>query len=80
LPTAPGLEGLQQILSLLQDEQSSLPQLREARDVFEKTYLVELMRRTGGNVTMASRVAGRNRTDFYELLRRHQLSASDFKE
>jgi two-component system response regulator GlrR len=79
-PVSPGLEGLQQILSLLQDEQSSLPQLREARDVFEKTYLVELMRRTGGNVTMASRVAGRNRTDFYELLRRHQLSASDFKE
>jgi two-component system response regulator GlrR len=80
LPSAPGLSGLMQVVQLLQDEQAALPQLREARDVFEKTYLSELMRRTGGNVTVASRVAGRNRTDFYELLRRHQLSASDFKE
>jgi two-component system response regulator GlrR len=80
LPSAPGLDGLLQIIQLLQDEQAMLPQLREARDVFEKTYLTELMRRTGGNVTVASRVAGRNRTDFYELLRRHQLSAANFKE
>ncbi|MCS6899286.1 MAG: sigma-54 dependent transcriptional regulator [Myxococcales bacterium] len=81
LPSSPsGLDGLLQIVQLLQDEQAVLPQLREARDIFEKTYLTELMRRTGGNVTVASRMAGRNRTDFYELLRRHQLSASDFKE
>jgi two-component system response regulator GlrR len=25
-------------------------------------------------------MAGRNRTDFYELLRRHGLSAADFKD
>ena len=78
--SSPGLESLLHIVHLLRDEQSTLPQLREARDTFEKTYLSELMRRTGGNVTVASRVAGRNRTDFYELLRRHQLSAADFKD
>jgi two-component system response regulator GlrR len=57
-----------------------LPPLKDARDAFERSYLVEILRRSGGNVTMASRAAGRNRTDFYELLKRHGLSASEFKE
>ncbi|MBI2394537.1 MAG: sigma-54-dependent Fis family transcriptional regulator [Deltaproteobacteria bacterium] len=57
-----------------------LPPLKEARDAFERAYLVEILRRSGGNVTAASRAAGRNRTDFYELLKRHGLSAAEFKE
>jgi len=57
-----------------------LPPLKEARDAFERGYLVEVLRRLGGNVTAASRAAGRNRTDFYELLKRHGLSPSEFKE
>lgn len=73
------LTALNATMQLLHDGQSTLPPLREARDLFEKTYLSELLRRTGGNVTRASRLAGRNRTDFYELLRRHQLSAAGFK-
>jgi two-component system response regulator GlrR len=57
-----------------------LPTLREARDAFERDYLCEALRRSGGNVSAAARMAGRNRTDFYELLRRHGLSAADFKD
>ncbi|WP_418764040.1 sigma 54-interacting transcriptional regulator [Myxococcus xanthus] len=48
-----------------------LPTLREARDRFE--------RRSKGNVAAAARMASRNRTDVYELLRRHGLSPADFK-
>ena len=33
-----------------------------------------------GNVTHAARMAGRNRTEFYKLLSRHELDANDFKE
>ncbi|EAU67242.1 helix-turn-helix, Fis-type [Stigmatella aurantiaca DW4/3-1] len=57
-----------------------LPTLREARDAFERGYLIDVLRRSGGNVSAAARMAGRNRTDFYELLRRHGLSAGDFKD
>jgi len=57
-----------------------LPTLREARDAFERGYLIEALSRSGGNVSAAARMAGRNRTDFYELLRRHGLSAADFKD
>lgn len=35
---------------------------------------------TKGNVTHAARMAGRNRTEFYKLLSRHELDANDFKE
>jgi two-component system response regulator GlrR len=56
-----------------------LPPLKEARDAFERAYLRELLRRCGGNVSAAARHAGRNRSDFYDLLRRHAISPSEFK-
>ncbi|MCY1030288.1 sigma-54 dependent transcriptional regulator [Corallococcus sp. BB11-1] len=59
---------------------ADLPSLREARDAFERAYLAEAMRRSSGSVSAAARMAGRNRSDFYDLLKRHGLSAADFKE
>jgi len=63
----------------LKDPSRPLPTLRDARDAFERAYLEAVLHRTGGNVTQAARAAGRNRTDLYDLLRRHNLSATDFK-
>ena len=54
--------------------------LREARNQFELNYLRKLLQITKGNVTHAARMAGRNRTEFYKLLSRHELEANDFKE
>ncbi|MEZ4299964.1 MAG: sigma-54 dependent transcriptional regulator [Polyangiaceae bacterium] len=59
---------------------SALPPLRDAREVFDRAYLAEALRRSGGNVTAAAKVAGRNRTDFHELLRRHEIVAAEFKD
>ncbi len=50
------------------------PTLREARDALEAAYLDTVLQRAGGNVAQAARLAGRNRTDFYDLLRRHGRS------
>ena len=52
----------------------------EARNQFELNYLRKLLQITRGNVTHAARMAGRNRTEFYKLLSRHELDANDFKE
>ncbi len=52
----------------------ALPPLKVARDAFERAYLAEALRRSQGNVTAAAKLAGRNRSDFYDLLRRHGLS------
>ncbi len=61
-------------------ENTALPTFVEARNQFELNYLRKLLQMTRGNVTHAARLAGRNRTEFYKLLSRHELDASDFKE
>ncbi|MBZ5708823.1 sigma-54-dependent transcriptional regulator [Nannocystis pusilla] len=58
---------------------AELPPLREARDAFDRAYLQEVLRRCGGNVSAAAKMAGRNRTDFHELLRRHAIVAADYR-
>jgi DNA-binding NtrC family response regulator len=57
----------------------ALPPFAEVRREFERAYLVEVLRRARGNVTAAAKMAGRHRTDFYELLRRHNLTGTAFR-
>ncbi|MCR1565637.1 two-component system response regulator GlrR [Mixta sp.] len=64
----------------LAGENTALPTFVEARHQFELNYLRKLLQMTKGNVTNAARLAGRNRTEFYKLLARHELDANDFKE
>ncbi|WP_410013993.1 two-component system response regulator GlrR [Sodalis sp. C49] len=63
----------------LEGENTVLPTFVEARLQFELHYLRKLLQITKGNVTQAARMAGRNRTEFYKLLSRHELDANDFK-
>ena len=51
----------------------------EARRNFERDYLARLLKATNGNVAQAARLAQRNRTEFYKLLDRHQLTPAIFK-
>ena len=51
----------------------------EAKQRFERDYLVQLLKLTCGNVTDASRLADRNRTEFYRLLQRHALTPAMFR-
>ncbi|RLM26335.1 two-component system response regulator GlrR [Brenneria alni] len=64
----------------LEGENTALPTFVEARHQFELNYLRKLLQIAKGNVTQAARMAGRNRTEFYKLLGRHELDANDFKE
>jgi two-component system, NtrC family, response regulator GlrR len=50
-----------------------------AKQHFEREYLIRLLKITGGQVSEAARLAGRNRTEFYRLLGKHQLSPAMFK-
>ncbi len=56
-----------------------LTPLDQARRAFERDYLVRILKITAGNVTKAARLAGRNRTEFYRLLERHELEPTRFK-
>ena len=69
-----------QVRRLLDENGSGLPTLANARDAFTRQYLSQLLRLTRGNVSRAARLADRNRTDFYKLLKRFHLDPAQFKE
>ena len=49
---------------------------RAVRD-FERNYIIQLLRASGGNITAAARAAKKNRRAFWELLRKYRLDARD---
>jgi two-component system response regulator GlrR len=54
--------------------------LKEARDSFEKNYLINILEVTQGNVSKAAEMAGKYRADLYNLLKKHSLSPEKFKK
>jgi two-component system response regulator GlrR len=60
--------------------QEPLKPLKEARDAYEKGYLIHLLEICEGNVTKASKLAGKYRADFYDLMKKHNLKSEDFKK
>lgn len=53
--------------------------LTEAKAQFEHDYLVRLLNLTEGNIALASRLSERNRSEFYNVLRRHGLDPEQFR-
>ena len=64
----------------LRSEPGEILSFVDARTSFEREYLVQLLQISQGNVTQAARLAKRNRTEFYKLLRRHHLEPGLFKQ
>ena len=60
--------------------QEPLKPLREARDAYEKSYLMHLLEICSGNVSKAAKLAGKYRADFYDLLKKHNLKSEDYKK
>ena len=59
--------------------QDELLTLQEARAGFEKKYLQNLLKITGGNVSKAAKLAGKYRADLYNLMKKHDITPQDFK-
>lgn len=53
--------------------------LSEARKDFEREYLVQLLTATSGNMTLAAELAGRNRSDFHKLVKKHGLDPARYR-
>jgi DNA-binding NtrC family response regulator len=47
--------------------------------VFEQAYICDLMSRCGGNISLASRLAGKDRSDLHKLLRKHGIRREEFE-
>jgi len=61
------------------NEQEELLTLQEARAGFEKKYIENLLEITSGNVSKASELAGKYRADFYNLMKKYNITPQDFK-
>ena len=77
LCTSPLLSGAL-LQNVLRSENTPLS-LEEAKRRFERDYLIRTLKMADGNVSLAARLAQRNRTEFYKLLQRHQLDLNEFK-
>jgi two-component system response regulator GlrR len=60
--------------------EESVKPFKEAREAFEKSYLVRLLELARGNVSNAASLAGRYRADLYTLFKKHGLNPGDFKK
>ena len=59
--------------------QVKTPCLTDAKKAFERKYVEDLLRATAGSITEAAKLAGRNRSDFYKIVQRHNVQADRFK-
>jgi two-component system response regulator GlrR len=57
----------------------TLKPLKDAKNAFERSYLIGLLQICQGNVSEAAELADKYRADFYSLLRKHNLNAADFR-
>ena len=64
---------------LLAGDLENVPSFKEAKRAFETRYVVGLLRRCGGNISRAARLAKKDRKDFYDVIRRTGIDPTDFR-
>ena len=54
--------------------------IENAKQDFEREYLVQLVELTGGNVSQAAKLSGKHRADLYELLKKHDIDPQNYRK
>ncbi len=57
-----------------------LKPFKDAKLSFEKDYIMQLLRITKGNISLAAKLSGKYRADFYDLMKKCGLKAEDFRD
>ncbi len=58
---------------------AAFPSFKKAKEEFVRTYLVQCLQAVKGNVAAAARLAGKDRKDFYDLMRRHHIDPAAYR-
>ena len=66
-------------LLLGSDSIERMPTFQEAKRSFEREYAMRALRVCSGNVSRAARLAGKDRKDFYDVMRRNGINPKDFR-
>jgi len=61
------------------DGGAGMPTFRQAKSEFERSYVMQVLRATGGKVAAAARLAGKDRKDFYDLMRKHRIMPDEYR-
>lgn len=61
-------------------DESAFRSFKESKQDFERSYLIELMKISRGNVSQAAKLAGKYRADLYALLEKYNLNPLDFRQ
>jgi two-component system response regulator GlrR len=64
---------------LLAADGEQVPSFKEAKRAFETRYVTGLLRRCGGNISRAARLAKKDRKDFYDVIRRTGVDPAEFR-
>ena len=64
---------------MLSAEGEEVPSFKEAKRAFETRYVESLLRRCGGNISQAARLAKKDRKDFYDVIRRTGVDPTRFR-
>lgn len=73
------LDRVRKNINVPDSQAPQLLKLSEARRDFERAYVHRLLLEARGNVSLAAEGAGRNRTEFYRLLRRHGIQPKAYR-
>lgn len=71
---------LQLVEDAVRHQGDTILPLTEAKRQFEKDYVEQLLRTTSGNMTLAAKLAQRNRSDFYKIMKRHGIDPELYKD
>jgi two-component system response regulator GlrR len=58
---------------------AAFPSFKKAKDEFVRTYLVQCLQAVRGNVAAAARLSGKDRKDFYDLMKRHHVDPTAYR-
>ena len=64
---------------MLATDLDNVPSFKDAKRAFETRYVEVLLRRCGGNISRAARMAKKDRKDFYDVIRRTGIDPGQFR-
>ena len=67
------------VLNALNSNQASAEplSLNDAKKEFERDYVINTLKMAGGNVAEGAKLAKRNRSDFYKLIKKHNIDVDN---
>lgn len=61
------------------DNTKNIRPFKEAKEEFEKEYLIKLLKINRGNITNTAKMGKKNRSDIYDLIKKHNINADDYR-